>query len=75
MSRETERRVGNLLSSSQRAAPAIDSAASGQGDRQPSNGLKITKPVSTLESSSAKEKLSIELKQRQDKLMVDWLSL
>ncbi|OAY40762.1 DExH-box ATP-dependent RNA helicase DExH1 isoform X2 [Manihot esculenta] len=69
MSRETERRVGNLLSSSQRAAPAIDSAASGQGDRQPSNGLKITKPVSTLESSSAKEKLSIELKQRQDKLM------
>ncbi|XP_057999659.1 DExH-box ATP-dependent RNA helicase DExH1 isoform X2 [Hevea brasiliensis] len=69
MSTETERRVGNLLNSSQRAAPADSAAASGQADRQPSSGLKITKPISTSEPDSAKEKLSIELKQRQDKMM------
>ncbi|XP_020535656.1 DExH-box ATP-dependent RNA helicase DExH1 isoform X2 [Jatropha curcas] len=73
MSAETERRVGNLLNSSQsqRAAPANDfgAAASSQGDKQPSAGVKIMKPVPDLETDSTKEKLSIELKQRQDKIM------
>ncbi|KAF2323819.1 hypothetical protein GH714_042404 [Hevea brasiliensis] len=59
MSTETERRVGNLLNSLQRAAPADSAAASGQADRQPSSGLKITKPASNCvkELQSFRQKL------------------
>lgn len=72
MSTETERRVGNLLDSSQRVAHSNDSGVkSGQGARQSSSCVKIIEPVSTMETNSAKEKLGIELKQRQDKIKVD----
>ncbi|XP_050227826.1 DExH-box ATP-dependent RNA helicase DExH1 isoform X2 [Mercurialis annua] len=70
MSTETERRVGNLLNSTQRAVPENDSgASSNQGEKQPLAGPRIIKPVSTTEKDSAKEKLSVEIKQRQDKIM------
>ncbi|XP_015577824.1 DExH-box ATP-dependent RNA helicase DExH1 isoform X2 [Ricinus communis] len=70
MSTETEKRVKNLLNCTQREAPVNDSgASSGQGDNRSSTGPKITKPVSTIETDSAKEKLSLELKQRRDKTM------
>lgn len=76
MSTETERRVGNLLDGSQKAGPANDSsAASGQGGKQSSLGVKIVKPVSILETDAAKERLSLELKQRQDKLKVTIVNL
>ncbi|XP_065855873.1 DExH-box ATP-dependent RNA helicase DExH1 isoform X1 [Euphorbia lathyris] len=70
MSSETERRVGKLLNSSQRAAPANGSVGtSGQANKQSSADPNIMKPVSMLETDSAKEKLNVELKQKQDKIM------
>ena len=51
MSTEIERRVGNLLNSTHKAAPANDSgASSGQGAKQPSAGLKIIKSLSDVET-------------------------
>ncbi|KAJ6303912.1 hypothetical protein OIU77_017730 [Salix suchowensis] len=69
MPTEIERRVGNLLNSSQKAAAGNESdATSSQGGKQASLGGKIVKPASMLETDAAKEKQSIELKQKQDKL-------
>ncbi|KAJ4831890.1 hypothetical protein Tsubulata_022306 [Turnera subulata] len=71
MSRETEKRVGNLLGSSKGGEPAKDSgSASSQGAKQSTPSEKnLMKSVSTVEADSSKEKLSIELKQRQEKTM------
>lgn len=69
MPTEIERRVGNLLNSSQKAAAGNESdATSSQGGKHASLGGKIVKPASMLETDAAKEKQSIELKQKQDKL-------
>ncbi|KAA8518450.1 hypothetical protein F0562_015924 [Nyssa sinensis] len=69
MSTETERRVGNLLNSSQGTVSANNSpSTSSQGIRQSSCGVDSTKPVSMLEIDTAKEELSIELKQRQERM-------
>uniref|UniRef100_A0A6N2NJ71 RNA helicase n=1 Tax=Salix viminalis TaxID=40686 RepID=A0A6N2NJ71_SALVM len=69
MPTEIERRVGNLLNSSQKAAAGNESdATSSQGGKQASLGGKIVKLASMLETDAAKEKQSIELKQKQDTL-------
>jgi len=74
MPTEIERRVGNLLNSSQKAAAGNESnATSSQGGKHASLGGKIVKPASMLETDAAKEKQSIELKQKQDKLKVNAL--
>ncbi|CAK9152961.1 unnamed protein product [Ilex paraguariensis] len=69
MSSETERRLGNLLDSSQRVVSVNNtSSASTRGIQQSSRGVDITRPASRLEIGTAKEGLSIELKERQEKL-------
>ncbi|GKV31947.1 hypothetical protein SLEP1_g40596 [Rubroshorea leprosula] len=70
MSSETERRVGNLLDSSSSRVSANDSVivAPGKEAKQPLPNLIMMNPLSTLKIDSAKEKLSAELKQRQEDL-------
>nr|DAD48355.1 TPA_asm: hypothetical protein HUJ06_018292 [Nelumbo nucifera] len=69
MSTETERRVGNLLASSKEAVHADDSScASSQGVKQSSPSVNIIKSESTLDADKAKEKFSVELKNRQEKM-------
>lgn len=70
MSTEVERRVGHLLNTSEGAVSVSDSPpGSSQGARQ-SCGVNVTNPVSTLyvNTNTNKEKLSVELKQRQEKM-------
>ncbi|CAI0402208.1 unnamed protein product [Linum tenue] len=68
MSTETERKVGSLLGSSLGASPANGSSSTyPQESSQSSSAVKVIKPVSK-EIDSAKEKLSLELKQKQDEL-------
>ncbi|GLT94813.1 hypothetical protein SLE2022_125340 [Rubroshorea leprosula] len=70
MSSEIERRVGNLLDSSSSRVSANDSVivAPGKEAKQPLPNLIMMNPLSTLKIDSAKEKLSAELKQRQEDL-------
>ncbi|XP_015900441.3 DExH-box ATP-dependent RNA helicase DExH1 isoform X2 [Ziziphus jujuba] len=70
MSAETETRIGNLLNSSQSQGVSSNDAsgASGQGVKQLSADKNITKLVTTLEIDSTKEKLNIELKEKQEKM-------
>ncbi|KAB1201160.1 ATP-dependent RNA helicase DHX36 [Morella rubra] len=71
MSSDIERRVGSLLNSSesQGVVPVSDSSVTpSQGGRKSSAGGNSSKPESLLEIDSAKEKLSLELKQKQDKI-------
>ncbi|KAJ8754471.1 hypothetical protein K2173_005632 [Erythroxylum novogranatense] len=69
MSTEIERRVGNLLDSSKQAESSNDPGGGPrQGPKQPSLSLQVKQPVPTLGKDSDDEKLSVELKQRQDKL-------
>ncbi|XP_030925913.1 DExH-box ATP-dependent RNA helicase DExH1 isoform X2 [Quercus lobata] len=75
MSTEIERRVGSLLNSSEShgALTSIDSsvAISQGGKGKPSSsGVNIIKPDSLSEIDSAKDNLSLELKQRQEKMKV-----
>ncbi|OMO49794.1 hypothetical protein CCACVL1_30801 [Corchorus capsularis] len=67
MSTETERRIGNLLDSSRDTKSADDSGvASSKGATKPLPDVKTTESGSTIETDSAKEKLSAELKQKQE---------
>lgn len=69
MSIETEKRVGNLLVDSKGRSSSNDSdLAVSKEANQPLPNSKVVKPVSTSETNSAKEKLSAELKQRQEDL-------
>lgn len=72
MSTEIERRVGNLLNSSSQGAVTSQnsSVAPSQGGKgkPSSSGINIIKPDSFSEIDSAKENLSLELKQRQEKM-------
>lgn len=72
MSSDIERRVGSLLNSSDSpgAVPVNDSSMtpSRQGGKKSSASSNIRKPDSLLEIDSAKEKLSLELKQRQENM-------
>lgn len=71
MSKETERRVGNLLNSSQGNVPVNDSGIeSSQGARQPKLNVKVANTLSMPETDSTKERLSVTLKERQEKLKV-----
>ena len=74
MSTEIERRVGNLLNSSSQGAVTSQnsSVAPSQGGKgkPSSSGINIIKPDSFSEIDSAKENLSLELKQRQEKMKV-----
>ena len=71
MSTETEIRVGNLLDSSQEVV-TVDgpSAVSSQGVKPSSSGASITSSESKLEIDTVKEGLSVELKQKQEKMKV-----
>ncbi|OMO68611.1 hypothetical protein COLO4_29548 [Corchorus olitorius] len=67
MSTETERRIGNLLDSSRDTKSADDSGvASSRGATKQLPDVKTTESFSTIETDSAKEKLSAELKQKQE---------
>ncbi|KAL5742051.1 hypothetical protein ACOSP7_028783 [Xanthoceras sorbifolium] len=69
MSTETERRVGNLLNSSQGPVAVNDSGVSSEkGAKQALVSVKVSNPVSTSDMDSAKERLSVELKERQEKI-------
>ncbi|CBI33518.3 unnamed protein product, partial [Vitis vinifera] len=69
MSTETEIRVGNLLDSSHEVV-TVDgpSAVSSQGVKPSSSGASITSSESKLEIDTVKEGLSVELKQKQEKM-------
>ena len=71
MTTEIERRVGNLLDSSQSRAgvSGTSSETSAQRGKQASAGV-ITQPVSALEFDSTNGKFSLELKEKQDKMKV-----
>lgn len=69
MSTETERRVGNLLDSSRGTTSSDDSGlVSSRGATTPLSDAKRTDSVPTIETDSAKEKLSAELKKKQENL-------
>ncbi|XP_062166386.1 DExH-box ATP-dependent RNA helicase DExH1 isoform X2 [Alnus glutinosa] len=71
MSSDIERRVGSLLNSSesQGAVPVNDSSITPiQRGKKSTAGSNIRKPDSLLDIDSAKEKLSLELKQRQENM-------
>ncbi|KAK0584564.1 hypothetical protein LWI29_015260 [Acer saccharum] len=69
MSTETERIVGNLLNSSQGPVTVNDSGVSSvKGAKQSSLSVEVANPVDTSDMDSAKEKLSVELKERQAKM-------
>ncbi|GMJ03781.1 hypothetical protein like AT2G35920 [Hibiscus trionum] len=71
MSTETERRVGNLLDISKDTRLGDDSGvASSRGAIKPLPDAKRTGLVATSETGSAKEKLSAELKKKQENLNV-----
>ncbi|KAM7468993.1 hypothetical protein LguiA_007176 [Lonicera macranthoides] len=71
MSTETERRLENLLGNSAGTVSVDNSAsASTQGSKQTSRGVDITKPNLVLEIDTAKERLSVQLKERQEKMKV-----
>lgn len=71
MSTETERRVGNLLDSSRGTTSSDDSGlVSSRGATTPLSDAKRTDSVPTIETDSAKEKLSAELKKKQENLKV-----
>ncbi|KAK1563118.1 hypothetical protein Q3G72_022613 [Acer saccharum] len=69
MSTETERIVGNLLNSSQGPVTVNDSGVSSvKGAKQSPLSVEVANPVDTSDMDSAKEKLSVELKERQAKM-------
>ncbi|CAN0847573.1 DExH-box ATP-dependent RNA helicase DExH1 [Linum grandiflorum] len=70
MSTETERRVGSLLGNSRGQIPGNGSGSTYSHDSpQSSRTVKVTKPIPVpSQKDSAKEKLSLELKQKQDEL-------
>ncbi|KAI9153106.1 hypothetical protein LWI28_006003 [Acer negundo] len=71
MSTETERIVGNLLNSSQGPVTVNDSGVSSvKGAKQSSLSVEVANPVDS-DMDSAKEKLSVELKERQAKMKVN----
>lgn len=72
MSTETETRIGNLLSSSQSQGVSTHKASevSGQGGKQLLADRNVTKLITTLEIDSNKEKLSLELKEKHEKMKV-----
>lgn len=75
MSTEIERRVGNLLNNSNASGAVKNSDVSDKEDNDLSLGAEVAYPAPTTTMDSAKDKLSLELKERQEKLKVLLLSL
>lgn len=71
MSSEVEKKIGNFLNNS-KGIESVDksSSASNQGAQQSSPNEHIVNPVSVSEIETDKEKLSAELKLRQESLKV-----
>lgn len=67
---ETERRVENLLSSSKGTLPAHDSVGGSSQSGKQSIPTETTKSSSILEDDAVKEKYSIELRDRHQKMKV-----
>lgn len=75
MSTDIERRVGSLLNNTDSTGTApvnVPSIKTNERHKQP---IAVTKPVSEQQTDSSKEKLCVELKERQDKMQVDSLCL
>lgn len=71
MSTEIEKRVGNLLGSSKGTVPVDSSpSASSQSGKQSVPGVDTSKPGSVLVTDAGKERVSLELKERQEKMKV-----
>lgn len=72
MTTDIERRVGNLLDDLQGQGRdhSVSSTASAEGGKQTPTSINNTKPVYKLETDLAKEKLSAELKQKQEEMKV-----
>lgn len=71
MSTETERRLGDLLDSSQGTMDVSNSSSTSSRTTKGSSCVaESVKPVKVLESDAAKEKLNLELKRRQEKMKV-----
>lgn len=72
MSTETERKLGSLLKTTQESGSSSASASpfNGQQDRTSTLGLKRPDSASKLPDSLQKEKFSVALKDRQEKLKV-----
>nr|VDC89192.1 unnamed protein product [Brassica oleracea] len=70
MSSETERKLGSLLKTTQQvgSSNASTSASNDQQDRTAAPGLKRSDSASKFSDSHEKEKFSVALKDRQDKL-------
>ncbi|KAI5679650.1 hypothetical protein M9H77_00877 [Catharanthus roseus] len=69
MSTETERRLGDLLDSSQGTMDVSNSSSTSSRTTKGSSCVaESVKPVKVLESDAAKEKLNLELKRRQEKM-------
>ncbi|XP_023527583.1 DExH-box ATP-dependent RNA helicase DExH1 isoform X1 [Cucurbita pepo subsp. pepo] len=70
MTTDIERRVGNLLDDLQGQGRdhSVSSTASAEGGKQTPTSINNTKPVYKLETDLAKEKLSAELKQKQEEM-------
>lgn len=73
MTTEIERRVGNLLDDSQGQGRehSVSSTVSVEGGKQLPTSVNNPKSAYKLETDSAKEKLSAELKQKQEEMKVN----
>lgn len=70
MSTDIERRVGNLLNTSQSTATAPASLPSVSTDLGQKRPVTTIKSVSSLQTDSSKDKLSVVLKERQELVQV-----
>lgn len=75
MTTDMERRVGNLLDDTQGQGRehSVSSTASVEKGKQFPTSVNNIKPTYKLEADSAKEKLSAELKQKQEAMKVNSL--
>lgn len=70
MSSETERKLGSLLKTTQQVGST--SGSNDQQDRTSAIGVKKSDSASKFSDSHEKEKFSVALKDRQDKLKVTY---
>lgn len=71
MSTEIEKRVGNLLGSSKVTVPIDNSpSSSSQSGKQSVPGVDTSKPGPVSVTDAGKERVSLELKERQEKMKV-----
>ncbi|KAF7818860.1 DExH-box ATP-dependent RNA helicase DExH1 isoform X1 [Senna tora] len=68
MSTDIERRVGSLLNNTQSEGTAPVNTPSTKTNEKYKQSITTTKPVSDKQTDSSKEKLSVELKERQEQM-------